>query len=625
MATTAGAWEPPPPGTTTTPPSQRPPFSPGYTYGDIAFSNVASNKSTAPYSNKSASNSAPAFVLYDPDLISDLAQWFEVMMNSSPDGNSPTSVNPIIRFRLTPPACAHCWDAIVTHAMAPCRNEGWVESYATNIISLISCLIQGIWPHVRLAEWPVEPVHSQQGDRHITVATIIEYPNRSRALAGLSAIAGEWKTDTVLMNHLTPMLTDHVLPSGVAENGDAILKKLGLHILTTDDQCQNHNQNLARHPNIPAAVNVHYGIVFTGQTCLVSQLGSRPPLVPQSTELIISPSVSGPTPPNYLAFPGLAVASILIAPDPNSQEATTSFVGLMLGMIWAQRRVRVTRDLAGQHAGQVDRMYDDYLGIYPSLQHRLKKRRGTPGMPNLPPPPPPPGPPGPPGPPAGGMGYGRPRRNAPGGSFPSGSTGAGGFAGMGRTYYQPTNSQYGSGYSLQQMERMLLRYAFSAGRLVPLGGTSESRAYLAVCRQPSSILAALSAPLNFKITALAESFSIVALFVSVPALSNARASRTPIIDGTGSVATVYRGKLATQGLVDEYTFVIQEADMCAALANLTTIISVLVTVIQAQSQSSAGLLLNVTVLNPLSMNRTSGDVWGDRFKHLPHGAVNQVD
>src|ERR1700761_4584724 len=185
MATTAGAWEPPPPGTTTTPPFQRPPFSPGYTYGDIAylrlpsFSNVASNKSTAPYSNKSASSYAPAFVLYDPDLISDLAQWFEVMMNSSPDGSPPTSMNPIIRFRLTPPACAHCWDAIVTHAMAPCRNEGWVESYATNIISLISCLIQGIWPHLRLAEWPVELVHSQQGDRHITVATIIEYPNRS--------------------------------------------------------------------------------------------------------------------------------------------------------------------------------------------------------------------------------------------------------------------------------------------------------------------------------------------------------------------------------------------------------------------------------------------------------------
>ncbi|KAJ7907511.1 hypothetical protein B0H13DRAFT_2501944 [Mycena leptocephala] len=206
----------------------------------------------------------------------------------------------MIRFRPTPPACAHGWDAIVTHAMTPCRNEGWVESYATNIVSLISCLLQGIWPDLRLAEWPVEP---------------------ARGAAAVSTIAGKWKTETVVEKHLAD-IKDHALPAGEAENQDAILKKVfGIHISTAHAQCTERNHALRSHPQKPANVNVHYGVVFTGQTCLVSQL------------------VTGPTPAGYPPFPGMAVSSICIAPSP--REQTQSFIALMLGIIWACRRVGV--------------------------------------------------------------------------------------------------------------------------------------------------------------------------------------------------------------------------------------------------------------------------------------------
>ncbi|KAJ7867563.1 hypothetical protein B0H14DRAFT_3441773 [Mycena olivaceomarginata] len=174
----AGAWTPPAPSTAPNHPNQGDPFTPRYIYGDISslllleFMDSSTSGATAPYSNAMPSRRAPAFVLHDPDLETDLVQWFQVLMSSTPDGNPPTPMNPIIRHRQTPAACLHRWDAILTHAMTPCRNEGWVEAYATNIMSLISCLIQGIWPTTRVAEWPVTSEYSQQGDRHIVTALV---------------------------------------------------------------------------------------------------------------------------------------------------------------------------------------------------------------------------------------------------------------------------------------------------------------------------------------------------------------------------------------------------------------------------------------------------------------------
>ena len=43
-----------------------------------------------------------------------------------------------------------------------------------------------------------------------------------------AAIAGEWKTETVLQHHLSAMLTDHILPEGEARDGYGILKKVAL-------------------------------------------------------------------------------------------------------------------------------------------------------------------------------------------------------------------------------------------------------------------------------------------------------------------------------------------------------------------------------------------------------------
>ncbi|KAJ7913057.1 hypothetical protein B0H13DRAFT_2659779 [Mycena leptocephala] len=577
MTTTAGAWTPPSPGTTTSPPSHIQPFSPGYTYGDLAnlhlpiFSNTATSTSTAPYTNRTSSSAAPAFVLHDPDLDSDLAQWFEVMMNSTPDGRSlPTAVNPIIRFRPTPPACAHCWDAIVTHAMTPCRNEGWVESYATNIVSLISCLMQGIWPTLRLAEWPVDPLHSQQGDRHITVATIMNYADGSRRAAALFAIAGEWKTETVVEKHRTLMVTDHALPPREAENEDAILKKvLGLHIYSARVQCTERNDALNSHPQKPANVNVQYGIVFTGQTCLVGQL------------------VIGPTPPDYAPFLGMAISSICIASNPHSREEPQSFIALMLGIVWGYSKVEVVRDLAGLN-GQVDRLYEDYLAIYPSLQSRLKKRTGTSGSVMPFPPPQPPGR-GPPGPPSSGPGH-RPTRNAPGGYYPTG--GAGSSSGTGRAYYPPAANTLLHSYLPTE-----------PGRSLPVIRTPRTD-----WAAPNPYLS--SPPLDLTVTAFTNSFSIVDLAL---ALSNPGAAR---LSHTSSTAIYLAG---------EYTFIIREIDVYAELARLAIIIPALYAVLYKQSQSSVGLLVNATDSDPPTRNPKSHKGWANVFVKVPQRVLTEVD
>ncbi|KAJ7749801.1 hypothetical protein DFH07DRAFT_552195 [Mycena maculata] len=581
MTTTAGAWQPPVPASAPTPPPTVAPFAPGYTYGHLAhlrlpsFENAATGKSTAPYTNKSPSDEAPRFVLSDPTLISDLETWFEVMMSSTPPAHAPYP-GPL-RSWPTPPACAHCWDAIETHAMVTCRNEGWVESYATNIISLVSCLIQGIWPTRRLVEWPVTLLHSQQGDRHITVAQRRQTTNGVR-LSCHSAIAGEWKTQTVVATHFDPFPDDHILPRREAENEDAILKKLGLHIVTANEQCQRHNNDLAL-PNIPVhVVNAHYGIVFTGASCVVAQL------------------VLGPTPPNYKPFDGLAIAGVFIA---RNHPTARSLIGIMLGMIWAHENIRIKRDLTGTQ-GRVDRIYDRYLTMYDSLvvTYGLKRRDGAPGMPYPPPGPPgppgglpgpprgPPGPPrGPPGPPGGGNG----RYNNPGpfsGSFPSGSGGGGMSGGMGRPY-QTSNRQYsapGPGYhSLQHREQMLLRHVlvWAGSRSVHLDGVLESRANLV--RIDLSLLLASptvpDGPLDLKII---KSVPIVGCLLTFP---NAR---TDHVGDFKTPATSEFG-FAPNFRIVKYSFVIEGA----SFAPLAGIISTLCIAFHTEISSSAALILDV--------------------------------
>lgn len=57
--------------------------------------------------------------------------------------------------------------------------------------------------------------------------------------------------------------------------------QLGLHIDTTESQCQMHNNSLRRVLPVgaaaPTVINAQYGIVFTGETCLVGQLGNSSP------------------------------------------------------------------------------------------------------------------------------------------------------------------------------------------------------------------------------------------------------------------------------------------------------------------------------------------------------------
>ncbi|KAJ7868196.1 hypothetical protein B0H14DRAFT_2572439 [Mycena olivaceomarginata] len=142
-------------------------------------------------------------------------------------------------------------------------TNGWVELYATNLGSLVSALIRGIWPDKRLAEWPVVAQYSQHGDSHLMMARILP-------AAAEVGIAGKWKTEPILQHHLSAMVIPHILPLAEAPKADAILKKLGLHISSTFVQTTSRNRQLPPHDWI-VPIKAHYGVVFTGKTCVVAQ------------------------------------------------------------------------------------------------------------------------------------------------------------------------------------------------------------------------------------------------------------------------------------------------------------------------------------------------------------------
>ncbi|KAJ7266387.1 hypothetical protein B0H12DRAFT_1230172 [Mycena haematopus] len=576
----AGAWTPPEPSTPRNRLSQRAPFTQGYTYGDLAnlilpdFTDDSTSSATARYSNAQPSSEAPAFVLHDPELETDLFQWFEVMMSAIPNRQPPSPMNgPIIRHRPTPPACFHSWDVILTHAMTPCLNESWVEAYATKIMDLLSCLIQGIWPTARVAEWPVVAEFSQRGDCHIVTAFLQSYQTtqgqQRRALPAHLAFSGEWKTETVLQHHLSDMIEDHDLPAAQAHDGDSILKKLGLHIESTHTQCQERNQTLAAVVPVVSSVNVEYGIVFTGATCVVAQAGEF------CLQFLI-----GPTPVNLATVNGMAICSLAVAGGPQFDEGPKSFVALMLGMIYACTCVSGRRNLAGIN-GQVDRMFADYIPIFRTLQkdRRLRPEPGSPGMPRPPgPPPPPPG-----APPSGSSGRQRSggARGPQRGPYPSGSGTGSGVTGQG----YPSSGRYGSGYSLQQM-RQVLHYVLSwgPGRSPPHIAKLHRR--LAARRNPTPI---------FDLEGT-KSVSLVDLNVATNSKS-AFLTRQPFSKHESSVVRVYHGK--------GFTILVRLGDLGANAdpAHLAIIIPPLYTVSNSNSQSSAGLLEGDG--NPLSRNTTS--------------------
>ncbi|KAJ7768685.1 hypothetical protein DFH07DRAFT_1058328 [Mycena maculata] len=441
--------------------------------------------------------------------------------------------------------------------MTPCRNEGWVEAYATNIISLINCLIQGIWPATRVAEWPVSSEYSQQGDRHIVTASIHPYHTPQgprRALAARLAIAGEWKIATVLDHHFSTMLTDHTLPKGEARDRDGILKKLGLHIDSTYSQCQQRNQELTAVAHMMPPVNVQYGIVFTGKTCLVSQA----------------------------------------VPTPILKCCNFERDGCLLG---------------GRHP------------VFETLrdQNRLVIQAGSPGMP------PPPGPPQPPpgAPPSGGSG--RHGWGGPGGSpdslYPSGSTRGSGVIGHG---YPSTSGQYGRGYSLQQMQQVLLHYVLSSGPGRPHIATLHQN--LVARRDPNSRWLPI---FDLEATESVEYFPLVDLNVTTNS-KPACLTLEPFSKQMGNVASVSYGKLAALHScvvlktypVKRYTIVVRELGANAALACLAIIVPTLYTVSNNESQLSAELFEGDG--NPPPRNSTSRRGSDNILMKLLHSAINET-
>ncbi|KAJ7634953.1 hypothetical protein FB45DRAFT_1056906, partial [Roridomyces roridus] len=253
------------------------PFDEGYTYGDLLalrlprIQHQSSSSHTAPYTDIDSSQYAPDFVLEDANLANDFIAWFEDLLDHTVDYEPCTPQNPgrTIRDLRTPAACHYLWQLIDIPALVPCTSEEWVSVYASHVMNLIGCLVNGLWNRLWISEWDVSMEYSQKGDRHIVAAERYVPSMPPTTLRADVGIAAEWKTETVLAHHLPGMAGDILLPRGKAVQGQAILKKLGLHIRSTMTQCEERNRDFFGVTD-PGLI-VQYGIVFTGQTCVLSQ------------------------------------------------------------------------------------------------------------------------------------------------------------------------------------------------------------------------------------------------------------------------------------------------------------------------------------------------------------------
>ncbi|KAJ7813839.1 hypothetical protein B0H13DRAFT_2141030 [Mycena leptocephala] len=196
----------------------------------------STSTSTAAYSNNHPAPSPPRFSLLDMDLTGKATRRFVTLLTQLRwmYGEIPAKVHVL-------------WEDLEQALQNRYASEDWVEQIAIKVVQILNALFDGLWAGAQCNAVRPELKYSQRGDCNM----VLKVGNIIAAV-----LAGEWKTSVVLDAHLTELLQPMVLSEGPEEDGPAIAKKLGLHISTAAIQ---HN------------LDVRYGIVFTGHSCVVAE------------------------------------------------------------------------------------------------------------------------------------------------------------------------------------------------------------------------------------------------------------------------------------------------------------------------------------------------------------------
>ncbi|KAJ7256768.1 hypothetical protein C8J57DRAFT_1344243 [Mycena rebaudengoi] len=205
-------------------------FLPSYT------SDPSTSTSTANYSDNHPSPSPPCYSLPDPRLINKGIERFTTFLNET--GHQDTEI---------PEAVKSVWLTLETALQFRSPGENWVTKIGCRIIDMLDLLFRGIDDTMLVSQQEPPRAHSQQGDVDIVLR---------RELVPVMAVAGEWKTTTVLQAHQRDLSNPLILPSGILSGAYAMSKKLGLHMTTT---AASYN------------LNCKYGIFFTSDFCIIAE------------------------------------------------------------------------------------------------------------------------------------------------------------------------------------------------------------------------------------------------------------------------------------------------------------------------------------------------------------------
>ncbi|KAJ7202489.1 hypothetical protein C8J57DRAFT_1735720 [Mycena rebaudengoi] len=154
-----------------------------------------------------------------------------------------------------------------------------------------------VWEDSSCTYWPPSQSYSQRGDCHIvfSIHDIIQV-----------GIAAEWKTSRVLQTHIQEIVASMILPEGQAEDWAGIVKKIALHMGTTYMDLSKRNEDRILDPASRPAVGVHYGLLFSGQACVVAQ--NHPPVYGSTPD--VAQSNIAPYPLVYGSIPAVAQSNI---------------------------------------------------------------------------------------------------------------------------------------------------------------------------------------------------------------------------------------------------------------------------------------------------------------------------
>ncbi|KAK6975025.1 hypothetical protein R3P38DRAFT_3128663 [Favolaschia claudopus] len=306
-------------------------FSPHFRYRDIenlllpSVRDRSISTATADYTNNEPSISAPVLAQEDLTLISTPLEQFKTLLAQRCLVHEQQ-----LGDCFTPRECEDQWQRIVRHVtLDNYRSEAFVTAYGGHLTTLLDMLLSHITVGMYCAASDPSRQWSQHGDANIILYALTSFL-QSQFYFAHTGFSGEWKTSAVFNKHFEELRPFMTLPNTRLQNMSAILKKLGLHINTTQVDMHRHNsqsnanlsgQSLAALSMEPNAY-CDYGIVFTGDKLMLVQ------------------ALRATYDKHHCLVPGLAFQVVPVSEQLTMLQPNVSLLAILLGIFSLPRQDR---------------------------------------------------------------------------------------------------------------------------------------------------------------------------------------------------------------------------------------------------------------------------------------------